>query len=225
MAEDPDFCTGLALYVLWRITRNFYSRDYLIAGDQPSQKTEDCLRGLITERNLAAVVKMWFTTLVPCHHLSSLCSTPLEVFPSKGTLSTIDSFLLPSLSCLCPSSSSLLFWKHFQNTEEFFEWLGSISEHILALNEHTDGCIKYNFCLHFFSIVCYWYCYLTVKWVFTFSAFSLVSGDVTELLDENLQPLVCLKKAVWLVRQNLEARNALHAVFLVNVSRKTGQPY
>lgn len=58
MAEDPDFCTGLAIYVLWMITRNFYSRDYFIAGDQPSQTTEDCLRGLITERNLAAVVKM-----------------------------------------------------------------------------------------------------------------------------------------------------------------------
>lgn len=53
----------LSTSVLWMMARNFYSRNYFIASDQPDsprapQITGDCLRGLITERNLATVVKM-----------------------------------------------------------------------------------------------------------------------------------------------------------------------
>lgn len=141
--------------VLWMITRNFYSRNNLIAGDQPEshhapQTTEGCLRGLVTERNLATIVKMWLTTLVPCP------SPVLPLWysswspPFQGYLEYNRQLFVIILVLSTALLHLLLFWKHFQSTEEFFQLFEHISEYIPVLKERTDGCIKYSVCKNFF---------------------------------------------------------------------------
>lgn len=198
----------LSSYMLWMIARNFYSRNYFIASDQPDsphapQITEDCLRGLVTEGFLSIAVKMWLRTLV--HPFAVLL---LKSSLPRVPLSTIDSFLLSSLPCLLPFFIFCFSESISKSLKNFFNYLNVFLNIFPVLKEHADGCIKHNFWINFLNyfiiaILCYWYCNLTVKWVFIFSIFSFISGGVTESLDENLQPLVCLKKALWLVRQNL----------------------
>lgn len=85
------------------------------------------------------------------HHLSSLCSTPVAVLPSKGTLSTIDSFLLSSLPSLLPFFVFCFSANISKALKNFFQWFEHISEHIPILKKHVDDFIKHNFCIKFLN--------------------------------------------------------------------------